>query len=171
MESGITLNYNKDLISLYNDKNIADIEGINPIWNILSREAKKDVISSFIKHIDVSIDEDYNIKIENINFNNEFLQNKFYNMSEYLLDKFKNEYQNIKYLGMCNKEDINKLNLEKDYEIFSYNELTKNYTQDRKTIDLILNKFKYLNINLMTVIDNNKFIDSLILFERAKQNV
>lgn len=171
MESGITLDYNKDLISLYNDKNIADIEGINPVWNILSREAKKDVISSFIKYIDVSIDEDYNIKIENINFNNEFLQNKFYNMSEYLLDKFKNKYQNIKYLGICNKEDINKLNLEKDYEIFSYNELTKNYTQDRKTIDLILNKFKDLNINLMMVIDNKKFIDSLILFERAKQNV
>lgn len=171
MESGITLNYNKDLISLYNDKNMADIEGINPVWNILSREAKKDVISSFIKYIDVSIDEDYNIKIENINFNNEFLQNKFYNMSEYLLDKFKNKYQNIKYLGICNKEDINKLSLEKDYEIFSYNELTKNYTQYRKTIDLILNKFKDLNINLMMVIDNKKFIDSLILFERAKQNV
>ena len=63
------------------------------------------------------------------------------------------------------------MNLEKDYEIFSYNELTKNYTQDRKTIDLILNKFKDLNINLMMVIDNKKFIDSLILFERAKQNV
>lgn len=92
-------------------------------------------------------------------------------MSKYLLDKFKNKYQNIKYLGMCNKEDVSKLNLEKDYEIFSYNELTKNYTQDRKTIDLILNKFKDLNINLMMVIDDNKFIDSLILFERAKQNV
>lgn len=63
------------------------------------------------------------------------------------------------------------MNLEKDYEIFSYNELNKNYTQDRKTIDLILNKFKDLNINLMMVIDNKKFIDSLILFERAKQNV
>lgn len=63
------------------------------------------------------------------------------------------------------------MNLEKDYEIFSYNELTKNYTQDRKTIDLILNKFKDLNINLMMVIDNKKFIDSLILFERDKQNV
>lgn len=31
MESGITLTYNKDLISLYNDKNLTDIEGINPV--------------------------------------------------------------------------------------------------------------------------------------------
>ena len=41
------------------------------------------------------------------------------------------------------------LNLEKDFDIFSYNELTKNYTQDRKTIDLILNKFKDLNLNII----------------------
>lgn len=72
---------------------------------------------------------------------------------------------------MCTKNDIDKLNLEKDYEIFSYNELTKNYSQDRKTIELILTKFQDLNLNLMMIIENNKFIDSLILFERVKQNV
>ena len=72
---------------------------------------------------------------------------------------------------MCNKNDIDKLNLEKYYEIFSYNELTKNYTQDRKTIDIILNKFKDLNLNIMMVIENNKYIDSLILFEKVKQKV
>ena len=42
---------------------------------------------------------------------------------------------------MCTKNDIDKLNLEKDYEIFYYNELTKNYSQDIKTIELILIKF------------------------------
>jgi len=170
MESNVTFTFNKDLISLYN-KDLGSIEGINPIWNILSREGKKEVIGSFIKFIDVSIDENYNVKIENINFNNEFLQNKFYNISSYLLDKFNDKYKNIKYLGMCTKNDIDKLNLEKDYEIFSYNELTKNYSQDRKTIDLILTKFQDLNLNLMMIIENNKFIDSLILFERVKQNV
>mgnify|MGYP006387729659 CR=1 FL=1 len=72
---------------------------------------------------------------------------------------------------MCTKNDIDKLNLEKDYEIFSYNELTKNYSQDRKTIDLILTKFQDLNLNLMMIIENNKSIDSLILFERVKQIV
>lgn len=171
MEFDITLTYNKDLISLYNDKNLTDIEGINPIWSILSREGKKEVISSFIKFIDVSIDNNYNIKIESINFNNEFLQNKFYNISDYLLDKFKDKYKNINYLGICNKLDISKLNLNKDYEIYSYNELTKNYSQDRKTFDLIQNKFQELNLNLMMVIDNNKFVDSLILFERVRPQI
>jgi len=170
MEANVTFTFNKDLISLYK-KDISNIEGINPIWNILSREGKKEVIGSFIKFIDVSIDDNYNVKIENINFNNEFLQNKFYNISGYLLDKFKDKYKNIKYLGMCTKNDIVKLNLEKDYEIFSYNELTKNYSQDRKTLDLILTKFQDLNLNLMMIIENNKFIDSLILFERVKQHV
>ena len=50
-------------------------------------------------------------------------------------------------------------------------ELTKNYSQDRKTIELILTKFQDLNLNLMMIIENNKFIDSLILFEKVKQNV
>ena len=72
---------------------------------------------------------------------------------------------------MLNKNYIDKLNLEKDYEIFTYNELTKNNSQDRKTIDLILTKFQDLNLNLMMIIENNKLIDSLILFERVKQNV
>ena len=72
---------------------------------------------------------------------------------------------------MLNKNYIDKLNLEKDYEIFPYNELTKNYSQDRKTSDLILTKFQDLNLNLMMIIENNKLIDSLILFERVKQNV
>lgn len=132
------------------------------------KRRQKKVISSFIKFIDVSIDDNYNIKIENIIFNNEFLQNKFYNISEYLLDKFKDTYKNINYLGICNKLEIDKLNLEKDYEIYSYNELAKNYSQDRKTFDLIQNK---LNLNLMMIIDNNKFIDSLILFERVRPQI
>ena len=170
MESNVTFTFNKNLILLYN-KDSGNIEGINPIWNILSQEVKKEVIGSFIKFIDVFIDDNYNVKIENINFNNEFLQNKFYNISNYLLDKFKDKYKNIKYLGMCTKNDIDKLNFEKDYEIFSYNELTKTYSQDRKTVELILNKFQDLNLNLMMIIENNKFIDSLVLFERVKHNV
>ena len=72
---------------------------------------------------------------------------------------------------MCNKLDISKPNLEKDYEIYSYNELTKNYSQDRKTFDLIQNMFQDLNLNLMMVIDNNKFVDSLILFERVRPQI
>ena len=72
---------------------------------------------------------------------------------------------------MCNKLDISKLNLEKDYEIYSYNELTKNYSQDRKTFDLIQNKFQDLNLNLMMIIDNIKFVDSLILFERVRPQI
>ena len=42
IESNVTFTFNKDLISLYN-KDLGNIEGINPIWNILSREGKKEV--------------------------------------------------------------------------------------------------------------------------------
>ena len=72
---------------------------------------------------------------------------------------------------MCHKLEIDKLNLDKNYEIYSYNELTKNYSQDRKTFDLIKNKFQDLNLNLMMIIDNSKFVDSLILFERVRPQI
>ena len=63
--------------------------------------------------------------------------------------------------------DLNAILAETD-KIAQYNELTKNYSQDRKTFDLIQNKFQDLNLNLMMIIDNNKFVDSLILFERVR---
>ena len=57
----------------YQEKDINELIGINPIWNLLNRNAKKDLISNMIDYIEISIDEKYNIKIENIVFNNIFL--------------------------------------------------------------------------------------------------
>ena len=95
LEKGASLNFNKDLVKLYNDKKEADIEGINPIWSLLSREGKKEVIGRFIKYIDISVDDNYNVKIENITFNNEFIQNEFFDIPNYLLEKLKQTYKNI----------------------------------------------------------------------------
>lgn len=41
IENNFVLNYNDDVLSLYETKNNTDLKGINPLWNILSREAKK----------------------------------------------------------------------------------------------------------------------------------
>ena len=78
MESNLVLNYNDDILNLYETQNKTNLKVINPLWNILSRETKRDVISDYIKFIDVSIDDNYNVKIDNITFNNYFIQNKFY---------------------------------------------------------------------------------------------
>lgn len=161
LEVGASLNFNKDLVKLYEDKNIGEIEGINPIWNILSREGKKEIISTFIKHIDISTGKDYNVKIENITFNNRFLQNEFFDIPTYLLDKLKGYYKNIKFLGMFTKEQIKNITTN---ELYSYNELMKNYTNDRKSLDIILNKYKDFNIEIAMIIEDKKFIDAVIMF-------
>jgi len=162
LEVGASLNFNKDLVKLYEDKNIGEIEGINPIWNILSREGKREIISTFIKHIDVSIDENYNVKIENVTFNNRFLQNEFFDIPTYLLDKIKGDYKNIKFLGMFTKEQIKNITTN---ELYSYNELMKHYTNDRKSLDIVLNKYKDFNIELAMIIEDKKFVDAFIMFD------
>lgn len=78
MNVGASLNFNKDLVKLYEDKNIGEIEEINPIWNILSREVKREIISKIIKHIDISTGKDYNVKIENVTFNNDSYKMSFW---------------------------------------------------------------------------------------------
>ena len=161
LEVSTSLNFNKDLVKLYEDKNIGEIEGINPIWNILSREGKKEIISTFIKHIDISTDKDYNVKIENITFNNRFLQNEFFDIPTYLLDKLKGYYKNIKFLGMFTKEQIKNITTN---ELYSYNGLMKNYTNDKKSLDIILNKYKEFNIEIAMIIENKKFVDAVIMF-------
>jgi len=161
LEIGASLNFNKDLVKLYEDENIGEIEGINPTWNILSREGKREIISTFIKYIDISTDKYYNVKIENITFNNRFLQNEFFDIPTYLLDKIKGDYKNIKFLGMFTKEQIKNITTN---ELYSYNELMKHYTNDRKSLDIVLNKYKDFNIELAMIIEDKKFVDAVIIF-------
>lgn len=160
LEKGISLTYKKDIQKLYEQKDINELIGINPIWNLLNRNAKKDLISNMIDYIEISIDEKYNIKIENIVFNNIFLQNKFFNISNYITDKVKETYKNIKFLGIFTIEQFNKIN----QNFISYTDLMKNYTQDKKSLEIILNKFKDCNIEISLITKNNKYIDTYISF-------
>ena len=40
----------------------------------------------------------------------------------------------------------------------------KNYTQDKKSLEIILNKFKDCNIEISLITKNNKYIDTYISF-------
>lgn len=40
----------------------------------------------------------------------------------------------------------------------------KNYTQDKKSLEIILNKFKDNNIEISLITKNNKYIDTYISF-------
>lgn len=41
----------------------------------------------------------------------------------------------------------------------------KNYTNDRKSLDIVLNKYKDFNIELAMIIENKKFVDAVIMLE------
>ncbi len=42
----------------------------------------------------------------------------------------------------------------------------KNYTQDKKSLEIILNKFKDNNIEISLITKNNKYIDTYISFNK-----
>lgn len=46
----------------------------------------------------------------------------------------------------------------------NFNALMKNYTNDRKSLDIILNKYKDFNIELAMIIEDKKFVDAVIMF-------
>ena len=41
----------------------------------------------------------------------------------------------------------------------------KNDTNDRKSLDVILNKYKDFNIDIAIIIDDKKFVDAVIIFD------
>ena len=41
----------------------------------------------------------------------------------------------------------------------------KNYTNDIKSLDIILNKYKEFNIELAMIIEDKKFVDAVIIFD------
>ena len=169
IENNLSLNYNDDILNLYETKNKTDLKGINPLWNILSRVAKKDIINDYIKFIDVSIDNNYNVKINNITFNNNFIQNKFYNLPEYLMNKFINTYKDMKFLGVFTPEQFNNLNLENEFELYSLNELIKYRRTDDK-IDKLINRYEEHNLEIAIIIENGTYKNAIILFKRCTKS-
>jgi len=69
--------------------------------------------------------------------------------------------KNIKFLGMFTKEQIKNIATN---ELYSYNELMKNYTNDRKSLDIVLNKYKDFNIGIAMIIEDKKFVDAMVIF-------
>lgn len=165
MESNLVLNYNDDILNLYETQNKTDLKGINPLWNIISRETKRDIISDYIKFIDVSIGNNYNVKIDNITFNNNFIQNKFYNLPEYLMNKFKNAYKDMKFLGVFTLEQFNNLNLENEFELYDLNELIKYKRTDDK-IDKLIKRYEEQNLEVAIIIENGIYKNAFILFKK-----
>lgn len=41
----------------------------------------------------------------------------------------------------------------------------KNYTQDRKSLEVILNKFKDRDLEIALIIENKKYVNAFVMFK------
>ena len=71
------------------------ILGIENIWNILNRTDKKKILNRYIKSIEITIDDKYNIAIKNVIFNNEFINYGINNLMDIALDCIKESNENL----------------------------------------------------------------------------
>ncbi len=93
-------------------------------YNLLSREAKRDMIHRLISGIEITRDDNYNIEIKYIKFTDEFITKSSTEFIKYLYILLKNDTIGIKYLnGITEKElEIKK----KDYDVLSILKMTSN---------------------------------------------
>jgi hypothetical protein len=88
--------YDNDIEDLFERREQQPNYEISNIWNVLTRETKRDIIQKYVKEIEAKIDENYEITIEKVIFYNDFLQNDLFNFSEYLIKKAKKETIHLK---------------------------------------------------------------------------
>jgi len=68
-------------------------------YNLLSREAKRDMIHRLISGIEITRDDNYNIEIKYIKFTDEFITKSSTEFIKYLYIVLKNDTIGIKYLN------------------------------------------------------------------------
>lgn len=86
---------NHSLKEMFENKSKNKLLGIENIWNILNRNDKKKILNRYIKSIEITIDDKYNIAIKNVIFNNEFINYGINNLMDIALDCIKESNENL----------------------------------------------------------------------------
>ena len=93
-------------------------------YNLLSREAKRDMIHRLISGIEITRDDNYNIDIKYIKFTDEFISKSSNEFIKYLYIVLKNDNVGIKYLNEITKEELE--TKKKDYDVLSILKMKRN---------------------------------------------
>ncbi len=86
---------NHSLKEMFENKSKNKLLGIENIWNILNRNDKKKILNKYIKSIEITIDDKYNIAIKNVIFNNEFINYGINSLMDIALDCIKESNENL----------------------------------------------------------------------------
>ena len=157
-----------DNLIFTNIKNI----GFTFIYNLLSREAKRDMIHRLVSQVEITRDKNYNIEIKNIKFTDEFITKS---SKEYL--KYLNKIMTDNNIGIKYQEEINEEKLkiiEQDYDILSVTKMKNNKYSNEFLEDFISKSKEHLYINGIIscpYVEDNKLKDILILVPKTKMEI
>ena len=152
-----------DTLFFRNIKNI----GFAFLYDLLSREAKRDMIHRLISMIEIKRDKNYNIEIKDIKFTDEFITKS---SKEYL--KYLNNIMNDNNIGIKFHKEIDEIelkNMESNYDILSIKKM-KNKEYSNEFLEEFISKSQnhlYINgIVSCPYIEKNVIKDILILVPR-----
>ena len=166
METSVfALSKRKKTGTFTNIKNI----GFTFLYDLLSRETKRDMIHRLVSQIEITRDKNYNIEIKNIKFTDEFITKS---SKEYL--KYLNKIMIDNNIGIKYQEEINKDKLKvlkQDYDILSITEMKNNKYSNEFLENFISKSKEHLYIDGIIscpYVEDNKLKDILILIPKTK---
>jgi ssDNA-binding Zn-finger/Zn-ribbon topoisomerase 1 len=123
--------YDDDIEELFEKREQQPNYEISNIWNILTRETKRDIIQKYVKEIEVRIDDNYDITIEKVIFYNDFLQNDLFSFSDYLIEKANERNKTFEIKGVYEELEFDKLIKKmKPKAIYDFKEIVKARTYE-----------------------------------------
>ena len=148
--------------------NIKNI-GFAFLYDLLSREAKRDMIHRLISMIEIKRDKNYNIDIKDIKFTDEFITKS---SKEYL--KYLNNIMNDNNIGIKFHKEIDEIelkNMESNYDILSIMKMKNKEYSNKFLEEFITKSQEHLYIDGIVscpYIDGNVIKDILILVPKSE---
>lgn len=149
-----------------NNKLVFNIKSIGFVflYDLLTREAKRDMIHRLISLIEITRDSNYNIDIKNIKFTDEFITKSSKSYLKYLNEIMINNNIGIKYQEEMDEEQLKKVELE--YDILSLRKIKNNEYSNKFLEDFISKSRKHLYVDSIIscqYIEGNTIKDVLLL--------
>ena len=139
------------------------------LYDLLSREAKRDMIHRLISMIEIKRDKNYNIEIKDIKFTDEFITKS---SKEYL--KYLNTIMNDNNIGIKFHKEIDEIqlkNMESNYDILSIKKMKHKEYSNKFLEEFITKSQEYLYIDGIVscpYTEKNVIKDILILVPKKK---
>lgn len=143
--------------------------GFTFLYDLLSREVKRDMIHRLVSQIEITRDKNYNIEIKDIKFTDEFITKSSKEYLKYLNKIMTDNNTGIKYQKEINKEKLK--DLEQDYDILSVTKMKNNKYSNEFLEDFISKSKEHLYIDGIIsrpYIEDSKLKDILILVPKTK---